>query len=152
MSNKWALVSTISLLLTTGCSGTLSVVEDALGGGSPIEGGFDEEFSLCVTWVDQDRPMCDLTFTLTNNGDVPETISGNIFVRAGDQVFQSSAQDQLTSGISSVYTTLNPGETQMGRSSFQIPNGAKIQELWIGTLDSKVVSIPINVSTSDLFN
>jgi hypothetical protein len=134
-----------SILVLSGCA-SLS------GGQSEVRGSFDQENSLCVTWTNPDKLSCDLTYTLTNSTDSPITISGaNVFVEADGQTFQAVAEDQLSSSVYNVSVTLNPGETRFARTGFQIPVGATISRLWLGSGSRRDVDISVGVSTSQLF-
>jgi hypothetical protein len=134
----------MSTLILAGCAN----FSGGLGG---VNGSFDQENSICVTWTNPDKLACDLTYTLTNTTDSPITISGaNVFVEADGQTFQAVAEDQLDSSVYNVSVTLNPGETRFARTGFQIPVGATISHLWLGVGSRIDVDISVGVSTSQL--
>lgn len=151
MKYKTSVYRILSLAAASIISFSLSGCGIAGATSGSLSGELDPNYSLCVPWTREDFLVCDFTYLVTNNGNTPENlVAAEVFLSAGGSTYQAKPEDQWQGGSYWISQTINPGEQVMFRTSFSVPIGSKLDQMWISSSGQKLVVVQINKTTDEL--
>lgn len=90
-----------------------------------------DDWSFCFDRFQSTNVQCSIWGLWSNSGNLPLEVSGTIYMKSGNRVYEAIAP-QSENEIQFANFTINPGEKLKGGSSFDVPDGTFVEKLFIG--------------------